>query len=105
MRRIPGEGGKTTVTVQVRGLAPNTVYPTHVHNAPCSAANPGGGHYQQDDTGLVDAVNEMWPVVTTNAAGNGHGKAKHGFWARPEAQSIVVHAPGSLTRLACADLN
>ena len=41
MRRMPGGGGTTTVNVQVSGLDPKTVYPTHVHNAPCSATPAG----------------------------------------------------------------
>lgn len=106
MRRVPGEGGKTLVTVQVRGLDPSTTYPVHVHNAPCAATPAGGGHYQHVVGGAVDAVNEMWPGFTTDAAGNGHGKATHANWAGPEAMSVVIHYPPmTSTRLACADLS
>lgn len=106
MRRVPADGGRTTVTVQVRGLDAATVYPVHVHNAPCSADPPGGSHYQHEVGGPVDAVNEIWPAVTTNAAGNGRGSASHGHWARPDAQSVVIHYPANTSiRLACADLS
>ncbi len=106
MRRIPARGGQTRVTVHVRGLDAHQTYPAHVHNAPCSATPPGGSHYQHEVGGAVDAVNEIWPVVTTNAAGNGLGSALHGHWARPEAMSIVVHYPADTSiRLACADLS
>lgn len=106
MVRVPWRHGRTFVAVHVRGLDPTTVYPAHVHNAACSADPPGGSHYQHAIGGAVDDVNEIWPVVTTNAAGRGHGSAVHGHWARPDAQSIVIHYPANTSiRLACADLS
>lgn len=112
MRRAPGEGGKTIVTVQVRGLntadaflPAGTVYPVHVHNAPCSSIPAGGGHYQDQVGGEDDAVNEIWPAVTSNSGGNGYGFATHANWARPDAMSVVIHYPPMTSiRLACADL-
>lgn len=96
---------RTLVAIHVRGLDPSTTYPAHVHNAPCSATPAGGGHYQHEVGGPVDAVNEIWPVVTSNSRGRGHGFAAHGFRARPEAQSIVIHYPPDTSiRLACVDL-
>ena len=106
MRRMTDGGGTTTVKVQVQGLDARTVYPAHVHNASCSSTPPGGGHYQHVIGGPVDAVNEMWPAVTTSPAGRGQGSATHGNWARPEAMSIVIHYPPDTSiRLACADLS
>jgi hypothetical protein len=106
MIRIPGLHGWTIVSVRAGGLDPVTVYPVHVHNAPCSNNPPGGGHYQNVVGGPVDAFNEMWPVVTTNAAGRGNGFAVHGYWARPDAMSIVIHNPANTSiRLACLDLS
>lgn len=101
MVRVPS--GKTIVSVHVTGLMPNTTYGVHVHNMPCSV-NDGGGHYQNVVGGPADSINEIWPAFTANAAGIGNGKAKNDFIARPEAQSIVVHAPGG-ARIACADLS
>lgn len=94
--------GDTLTSVQVRGLVANTNYPAHVHNAPCAVDN-GGGHYQHVVGGPVDDVNEIWPSFTTNASGHGNGHATNGFWARPEAQSVVVHDTDG-ARIACADL-
>jgi Cu/Zn superoxide dismutase len=94
--------GTTLVSVQVKGLLPNTAYGVHVHNKACTDAN-GGGHYMHDSAGGVNPENEIWPLFTTNAAGIGSGFASHAYRARPEAQSIVVHAPGG-ARIACADL-
>jgi len=102
MIRLPH---RTLVAVRVRGLEPSTTHPTHVHNQPCSYDPPGGSHYQDETGGPVDAVNEIWPTVTTNRFGRGHGHAKHGHRARPEAQSIVIHySKDDPVRLACVDL-
>ena len=106
MVRVPARDGSTFVVVRVRGLHPATVYPTHIHNAPCSAVPPGGSHYQHNVEGEVDAVNEIWPTIHTNAAGNGMGFATHDNWARIDAISIVIHNPANTSiRIACADLN
>ena len=93
---------KTIVSVHAVGLLPNTAYGVHVHNLPCGENN-GGGHYQDVVGGGVDAVNEIWSLFTTNAAGIGNGYAANDFRARPEAQAVVIHAPGG-ARIACADL-
>ena len=106
MVRTPVGDGATSIVVHMRGLDPESTYPTHVHNAPCSASPSGGSHYQHDIGGPVDMVNEIWPTIHTNAAGNGTGFATHGDWARADAMSIVVHYPANTSiRLACADLN
>lgn len=95
----------TTVAVTVRGLDTNTVYPTHVHNAPCSNSPAGGSHYQNVVGGPVDAVNEIWPIVSTDGSGHGLGQAWHGFGVRRDAMSIVIHNPANTAiRLACVDL-
>jgi hypothetical protein len=105
MRRVPGQGGKTIVTVHLSGLDVNTTYPTHVHNASCDGTPAGGGHYQHLVGGSVDPVNEIWPVVVSNAAGQGLGTATHNHWARPDAMAVVVHYPADTSiRLACVDL-
>lgn len=94
--------GKTLVSVHAVGLLPNTAYGVHVHNKACGDES-GGGHYQEIVGGPVDAENEIWPLITTNEDGVGNGKAEHAFYARPEAQAVVIHAPGG-ARIACADL-
>jgi hypothetical protein len=107
MVRTPaGDDGTTIVTVHLKGLDPDFAdYPTHVHNAPCAATPAGGGHYQAVVGGPVDPVNEIWPTVNATPSGVGRGSATHDHWARPDAQSIVVHYPDNTSiRLACADL-
>ena len=93
---------KTIVSVHVTGLAVGTAYGSHVHNKACNDAN-GGGHYQNIVGGGVNAVNEIWPLFTTNEAGIGNGNAKNYFRARPEARSVVIHDTDG-ARIACADL-
>lgn len=95
--------GKTLVSTHAAGLLPNTAYGVHVHNRACDD-NLGGSHYQEIVGGQVDGYNEIWPAFTTDEDGVGNGKAVHAFTARPEAQAVVIHAPGG-ARIACADLN
>ena len=102
MVRLPH---RTLVSVHVEGLDADTTYPAHPHNAPCSASPAGGGHYQHEVGGTVDAVNEIWPIVTTNQHGRGHANVAHDHRARAEAQSIAIHYPADTSiRLACVDL-
>jgi hypothetical protein len=101
MVRIGHDPGRTIVISHVSGLDHHTTYPSHVHNGTCAEKL---GHYKDDPGGPVDATNEIWPAVTTNAQGRGVGTAIHAARARQEAQSIVVHHPDTGARLACADL-
>ena len=105
--------GRTYVVVHVRGLSANTAYGAHVHKQACDAVDPvtglptyADGHYQYvPGTGpdYVNAVNEIWPEFTTNAAGVGNGFARNVGIAGPTAVAVVIHAPGG-AKLACADL-
>jgi hypothetical protein len=108
----------TKVKAVVRGLAPRTTYAAHLHNAPCSAANPGGGHYMNVPGGPAMPPNELWlsstddpfAGITSNAGGVAFGRGSADWIARPEAQSVVIHfiPPGGTTaggpKIACADL-
>ncbi len=94
--------GHTVVISHAGGLDPGTTYPSHVHDAPCSTG--GGGHYQHDVGGAVDAENEIWPTLHTRRSGHATALATHDHRARPEAQSIVIHDPADGGRLACLDL-
>jgi hypothetical protein len=101
----------TNVYALAWGLDPRTTYPSHLHNAPCSATPPGGGHYMDDPTGLPTPPNELWlssssdetAGITSNALGIAFGRGSADWVARPEAQAVVIHA-ASGERLACADL-
>ena len=102
--------GRTYVFVHVTGLTPNTAYGAHVHKAACGATDAAGspifadGHYRFDPLGPADALNEIWPEFTTNAAGVGNGFARNDGIAGPTAVAVVIHAPGG-AKIACADLD
>jgi hypothetical protein len=102
MIRSDHAGGHTVVFSFASGLAPNTEYTSHVHNAACSTG--GGGHYQHEVGGAVDGSNEIWPTLTTSRWGVAFGSATHAHRARQEAQSIVIHDPTDGGRIACLDL-
>jgi large repetitive protein len=101
----------TEAKIVVKGLTPATTYAAHLHNAPCSAADPGGSHYKNDPAGPSMPPNELWLSSTddptfgirANSAGVAHARGSADWVARPEAQSIVVHAAGG-SKIACADL-
>lgn len=102
MIRTPNE--KTTVDLQVAGLHADEKYPSHVHNLLCEEKG-GGGHYQHEKGGKVDAVNEIWLTFTSNDAGIGSAKGSHSHMARPDAQSIVIHdSTPDKARIACINL-
>lgn len=94
--------GRTTVTVHLEGLDPNTAYGAHVHKQACGDGD-ADGHYRFDPAGPAAPPNEIWPGFTTNAAGIGNGNATVEGTAGAAARSVVVHAPGGL-KIACADL-
>ena len=117
IRRTPT---RTFVYARVRGLEPGTTYAAHLHNAPCAAANPGGGHYKHDPAGPDQPPNELWlssargdPLagITAVPGGVAYGRGSADWVARPEASSVVIHAipPGGTTaggpKIACADLD
>jgi len=64
----------------------------------------GGGHYVIDPEAEPGEPNEIWPTITTDADGHGFGRIEVDHSARGDAQAIVIHDPGSGTRLLCADL-
>jgi Cu-Zn family superoxide dismutase len=108
----------TVVKARVRGLKPRTTYGAHLHNAPCSDPNPGGGHYKHDPAGPSVPPNELWlsstdePMagITVNSRGVANGRGSADWVARPEAQSVVIHSippggtPAGGPKIACADL-
>jgi hypothetical protein len=108
----------TLVKARVRGFEPRTTYAAHLHNAPCSDPNPGGGHYKHDPAGPSVPPNELWlsstddpqAGITSNSRGVAKGSGSADWVARPEAQSVVIHSipPGGTTaggpKIACADM-
>lgn len=95
--------GKTIVSVHLEGLAAGATYGSHVHQAAC-AVGDADGHYRFDPAGSAVPPNEIWPGFTTNRAGVGNGNAIAMATAGWNAVSVVVHAPGTGAKIACADL-
>lgn len=97
--------GSTRATIQASGLMASQVYPVHVHAQSCALEN-GGPHYKLD-AGVTDTVesNELWLDITADASGSGSAEIEAAHLARPEAQSLVIHAAEDNTkRIACIDL-
>ena len=104
--------------VVVTGLEPGVTYAAHLHNAACSASNPGGGHYQDTAGAGTTPPNELWfsstrnPLagITANAAGIAIGRGSADWVARAEARAVIIHAiptggtPAGGPKIACADL-
>ena len=100
--------GKTTVWVHAEGLTAMTTYPAHVHNLPC-AVNTGGDHYKIDPANtMTDPANEFHMMIMTDANGIGRATVNQMHFARPDAQSVVIHDPASMptanAKMLCADL-
>ncbi|MEO1337541.1 MAG: hypothetical protein AAFV29_17995, partial [Myxococcota bacterium] len=97
--------GYTDVRVEISGLTPNTEFPAHVHAKACNDEG-GGPHYKIDDT-VEDVIesNEIWPSLTAGPDAWAYGRIRVSHYARPEAQSIVIHDPIEGRRIACFDLS
>jgi hypothetical protein len=100
--------GATIVIVTASGLIPGAVYGSHVHKQSCEDGG-GGGHYSfgvaVPGGAFVDG-SEIWPgPFQANAAGRAVGKTVVGATAGPTAVSVVIHAPISGAKIACADLS
>lgn len=95
--------GGTTVTIELRGLKPNTAFTSHVHDGQCE--DGGGAHYKFDPAGGDTPPNEIHLAFTSTAEGTGSMTVQNDRTAGPNARSVVVH-PRELidNRVACAPL-
>jgi Cu/Zn superoxide dismutase len=93
----------SSIEIGVSGLTNDVVYNSHVHTGTC--ATGGGGYYKQDASGAQDSHNGLWPTLKVNSRGVGSGRAEHDFIVSADAKSVVIHQPGTNSRIACADLN
>jgi hypothetical protein len=91
---------QTLIAVDVSGLDPNTIYPSHLHDGTCAEL---GGHYMNDPAGPAAPPNELWPSsdpadpahgLTTDADGHVVGTGTADWVARPSARAVVLHSPG-----------
>lgn len=102
----------TSVQLTVAGLGPDVEYMAHVHDGECNEDPPGGGHWLSDPNG-EDAVGNIIELhFTTSATGTGETTVSSDLMIDDRAESIVVHAPDTLTesegldsdRVLCGDL-
>lgn len=126
---IATPSGKTIITLDVEGLAPNREFGSHVHNKACGATGAAAGpHYQHVvdpvqpsvDPAYANHDNEVWLDFTTDGKGRGSAKAVVDWHLADDAthpdgaNSVIVHrdetshgepghpAPGTAgPRLAC----
>jgi hypothetical protein len=99
--------GTTGATLEVAGLPEDVAeFGAHVHAGTCNLTQPGGPHYKVDTSITVEMeTNEIWLNFDTDAQGGATSSGgTGGHVARPDAISVVIHAPGSDARLACIDL-
>jgi hypothetical protein len=100
--------GTTEATLAVTGLPDGVAgFGAHVHASTCNLTPPGGLHYKLDTSVTTEVeTNEIWLNFDADAEGAASiDNAKDMHLARPDAISVVIHAPGSsATRLACIDL-
>ena len=103
---------RTEVKIDVKGLAPDTIYMSHLHTQAC-ADNFAGGHYQDQPGGAAAPPNELWlssdhqdpGMLMTNHDGHVHARGDAPWVARDQPLSVVIHEYPSKTKIACADLN
>ena len=106
--RTGAADGRTTTTLTVRGLRPDTAYGAHAHVNPCGPTGDAAGpHYQfaQDpvkpsvDPAFANPRNEIWLDLTTDAQGNGTATSTNDwvFPADRRAKSVVVHEMATRT--------
>ena len=125
VKAVYSAAGDTIVTLQVRGLKPDTDYGAHAHVNGCGLTGADAGPHFQNvvdpvspsvDPVYANPVNEIWLDLTTNAAGNGvaHTTVSWQFAPDRRAKSVIIHeqhtssTPGSAgtagPRLACLDV-
>ncbi|QTG83067.1 superoxide dismutase family protein [Arthrobacter crystallopoietes] len=106
--KVNDDGGKTTVSLSVKGFEPESEYGSHVHVAACgSDPDDAGPHYQdqQDpatqgedvvastDPAYANPKNEIWLDFTTDAQGNADVESTVDWQFREgEGRSVVIHA-------------
>ncbi|WP_132992891.1 superoxide dismutase family protein [Gordonia zhaorongruii] len=123
------DNGKTTVTLNANGLAPNRGFGVHVHTKPCGPEpSDSGPHYQNKidpaatpessstDPAYANPQNEVWLDLTSDAQGAAHASSTVNWEFRDgEANSVVLHEEHTMTapghagsagdRLACVDVD
>ncbi|MGW4893929.1 superoxide dismutase family protein [Kitasatospora sp. NPDC004240] len=113
--------GRTVLEVTLSRVAPDHVFPAHLHTGPCGADPAASGAHYQDardpvqpstDPVYVNDHNELRLTVRTDARGEGTARTAVNWQPRRgEARSLVLHAGrpagrhGAGDRAACVNLD
>ncbi|MFD7645314.1 superoxide dismutase [Kitasatospora sp. NPDC059795] len=98
------EEGRTTVAVELAGVAGPHDFPAHVHTGYCGVDPAASGPHYQHVANADSADNEVRMTVHTDAGGAGHASATVPWAFRPDgAHSLVLHAGTDAGRHAAAD--
>ncbi|WP_354640431.1 superoxide dismutase family protein [Kitasatospora camelliae] len=105
--------GRTTVGVELTGVAPGTEFPAHVHTGTCGADPAAAGpHYQHwadpvqpsTDPAYANDRNEVRLTVRTDGSGSGSARSTVVWRFRPgEARSVVLHTARAAGKHAAGD--
>ncbi len=96
---------RTTVTIRLDGLEPDTEYVAHLHARPCAADN-GGPHFQFEEGGAEVPPNEVHLGFASSADGAGEATVTNDQRVENGAPAVVVHPADAMdNRLACADFS
>lgn len=84
--------GRTTVSLDLRGLAPEGEYVAHLHSGGCDQADPGGPHFKFNPKGSDEPPNEIHLAFSANGQGAATAKASSNREVPSgEAGSVVLH--------------
>ncbi|QKW19588.1 superoxide dismutase family protein [Kitasatospora sp. NA04385] len=104
--------GRTSVTVELAGVADRHEFPAHVHTGRCGSDPASSGPHYQQVAGADAADNEVRMTVRTGPDGTGSASATVPWEFRPgEAHSLVLHAGtpagphAAADRAACVDVD
>ncbi|MEV4614504.1 superoxide dismutase family protein [Kitasatospora sp. NPDC049258] len=105
--------GRTTVAVALAGVAPEHLFPAHVHTGRCGADPAASGpHYQHladpvqpsTDPAFANGRNELRTEVRTDSTGAGRARTTVDWEFRPgSAHSVVLHAGEAAAGRAAGD--
>ncbi|MFJ5232051.1 superoxide dismutase family protein [Kitasatospora sp. NPDC088391] len=96
--------GRTTVSVELSGVAGAHEFPAHVHTGSCGADPAASGPHYQQVAGSDAPDNEVRMTLRTDPGGAAAAAASVPWQFRPgEAHSLVLHAGTPAGRHAPAD--
>jgi hypothetical protein len=99
--------GTTVATLEVTGLPADAAeFDAYVHAGTCNLDPPGGPRYKLDPevTAEIESNEISLGFAVDGEGGASSSNDKDAHLARPDAVSVIIHAPGTDTRLSCIEL-